>query len=181
MNYACARLFTQSHTQVLRTKSFRASVCYLSFFAPLSFFLPPPTSSSTSPGSSNRDTQFSQLHARVAETAVERNFRSRKKPRANIAIKFAPCKNSRSPSGFPPLFPRPQAQPPSSALPPPRSVRSVRPRSGSARSTGRDCEIEGKEKENRCDPFAMGKRDRGRSRGGGGGHDMRQDMRERAG
>lgn len=56
--------------------------------------------SSPRPGSSNRDTQFSRLHARVAETAVERNFRSRKKPRANIAIKFAPCKNPRSPCGL---------------------------------------------------------------------------------
>jgi len=38
-----------------------------------------------SPGSSNRDTQFSRLHARVARkpNAVERNFRSRKKPRAS--------------------------------------------------------------------------------------------------
>lgn len=135
-----------------------------------------PTRSSPSPGSSNRDTQFSRLHARVAETAVERNFRSRKKPRANIAIKFAPCKNPRGLS----LPARPPGSTPCSPLSPPRSslARFVRPRSGSARSTGRGCEIEGGEKENRCDPFAMGKRDRERSRGGGG-HDMRQDGEER--
>jgi len=138
-------------------------------------FLPSlcPSPSSPSPESSNRDTQFSRLHARVAETAVERNFRSRKKPRANIAIKFAPCKNPRSPSERPLPLCDPELNP-VLRLSPPCSVRFVRPRSGSARSTSGDCEIEGREKENRCDPFAMGKRDQERSRGDGG-HDMRQD------
>lgn len=98
-----------------------------------------PTSSSASCESSNRDTQFCRLDARVAETAVERNFRSRKKPRAQTSpLNFAPCKNlavSLRPSPFPPV---PSLRPPPppggdpTPLSPPRSVRSVRPRSGSA-------------------------------------------------
>lgn len=168
-----ASLYAVTHVRVLRTQNPFASrpspPPLFSLFLRLRF---PPLP----PGSSNRDTQFSRLHARVAETAVERNFRSRKKPRANIAIKFASCKNS-------------------SCNPPPASLslslsfrdpgrnpvpRFLLRRSGSLRSTAkRICTLDrprlrdrgGGEKENRCDPFAMGKRDRGRSRGGG--HDMR--------
>lgn len=63
-----------------------------------SLFFPPPYTSLLSPRNQRTATRNFPGFTPVAETAVERNFRSRKKPRANTTIKRAPRKNPRLPS-----------------------------------------------------------------------------------
>ena len=120
---------------------------------------PPHIAASLSFNSSNRDTEFSRLHVRVAETAVERNFRLRgkKPPRANLAIKLIPAQKAAA-----------SRSPPARFHPPPR--RSVR---RFARSTGRSqdrherkrkSERRMRERPGAAILFAMGKRDRGTQR-----------------
>lgn len=143
-----------------------------SFWPPLPpFFLPPlrPLPWIVEP----RHTIFTDF------TPVSRKPRNEISGRARSRAQTSPLNSRRAKTRGLPLASSPSPLS-SSAFSPPRSP--LDREADRSRSAGRGCEIAGKEKANRCDPLAMGKRDRERSRGGGGGgHDMRQDMRGREG
>lgn len=124
-------------------------------------------------GSSNRDTQFSWLHARVAETAVERNFRSRARVQ-EAARKHSPLNAHRAKTrgssssslhslDLAAIFRAPFARDEKRWICTlDRLVARLQERKEREREIG-----------NRCNPFAMGKRDRQGSCGSG--HDTQMD------
>lgn len=192
------RIQSRANNTVTRIPTRRPSnrVFHASSLAHPCSFLPrhPPLPHTTFPSPQNRRTATRNFpgFTPVAETAVERNFRSRKKPRANTAIKRAPGKNPRfypslllsltlSFSSIP-LTTRAPHQPPQEAdlHARPAGCEIVERKTDLERERDRGRRSRSKRRENRCDPFAMGKRDRERLRGGGGGGGGHVTARERS-